>query len=34
MIELIGTLFFLFCVAGGGFIAGYALRDELGKGKE
>lgn len=34
MIELIGTLFFLFCVAGGSFIAGYALRDELSKGKE
>lgn len=34
MISLIGTLFFLFSVAGGSFVAGYALRDELGKGKE
>lgn len=31
MIELIGTLLFLFCVASVSFIAGYALRDELGK---
>ena len=34
MISLIGTLLFLFSVSAVSFVAGYALRDELGKGKE